>query len=154
MKFLIIIFTCLFAFTAQAKLTLEGKPFSPSQIDTVKGFLYITYAEQAKEDRKETLQVFARSIDWLNSVHASKRVYEVSKLKETLSNAPALTAIAFIIVMLQDPDQPEYLKDHFLQYWTDRGSRVYTVFRKGKTKKVYSAIFLRKEKNKNESNKK
>jgi len=78
MKFLIIILTCLFAFTAQAKLTLEGEPFSHSQVDTIKGFLYVIYTEQAEKDRKETLQVFARSIEWLNSVHASKRVHEKS----------------------------------------------------------------------------
>ena len=159
MKFVTLVLACLFAFQAKAALTLNNKPLSEAQTNTIKGFIYEAYISQTPKEQRETLQSIATSIDWVDKLHKSKKVYEITMLKSSEKNTPLILAVTYIIQMVNNPlyNHEPHIKEYYLQLWTDRGLRVRTVSHNREGKKVYSAVLIRKERRKiekSENNKK
>ena len=144
MRFTIFIFVCLFAVQANAVLCLNNRPLNEVQINTIKGLIYEAYISQTPKERKATLQEMGSTIDQVTKLYKSKKIYEISSLKTSEKNAPIVTAVDFILQLVRGPTE-QYIKEHYLQLWTDRGSKVRTVFQNKNGKKAYSAIFIEKK---------
>jgi len=156
MRFAIFAFVCLFATQANAALSFKNKLLNEVQVNTIKGFIYEAYITQTLKEQKATLQKMGSAIDRVAELHKSEKVYEISSLKASEKNTPLVMAVGYIVQMVRGPTD-QHIKEHYLQFWADRGSKVRTVFKNKKGKKIYSAIFIEKKRRKleeNENNKK
>ena len=158
MKFIILALVCLFALPAQAALTLENDVLSARQVSTIKGFIYEAYRAQDKKEQKKILQSIAASLEWVERAHKSKKKHDVLRLTPSPKTTPLIIAVTYIVQMINDPQYSHnpHIKEHYLQLWTDRGSRLRIVSKTKKGKKVYSALLIteKKEIKKNENSKK
>jgi hypothetical protein len=82
----LILLLLIFSFEAQAKITYNKKLFHDAHIITVRGFLYEVMESQESSIKKQIASKIARTIVWLDKIHKSKKIYEITKIKTKDAN--------------------------------------------------------------------
>jgi hypothetical protein len=127
-KLLLTLLFCLFSFSANAKVTVFDFPLSNSHVDVIKGQLYV-YCKDLDEGADDK-ELYAKSIYWLEKLHAKKEVIEISKINKIESEV--IQASMYFIAKVERGEYAPKISRRDVQMWYYIGQRVVVVKNKNK----------------------
>jgi len=128
-KLALALLLCLLPLTANAKVTVFTTPLKDLHITTIKGHLYDS-TKIKKKSKKDYSDLFARSIDWLEKLHKSKKTFEISELKN--DEAQVILSSVYFISKVESGDYIPNIMPAAIGIWAELGQLVVVV--KGKKK--------------------
>ena len=121
---LLTLVACLFAFiaTADAKVYYQGNVLRDIQVETVKGFCYDVSYSVNEPAVISWRPIFAKSLVWLDKLHADSKDHHLEKIKGTESKT--IRDVIDMIIQVLDGKYPNIPPDVAMHRWVTTGRRV------------------------------
>lgn len=121
---LLTLVSCLFVFiaTADAKVYYQDNLLRDVQVNTVKGFCYDVSYSVNEPSIVSWRPVFAKSLVWLDKLHADSKDYHLEKIKGTESKT--IRDAIDMIIQVFEGKYPNIPPDVAAHHWVTTGRRV------------------------------
>lgn len=136
--------------TAFAKVSYGKRELKTSQMYGIKGLLYYVTANSEPTVKRQIIAKVCKAIAWLDKVHKSKKVFELTKIK-TDESALIQDSIKVIINIIRG--KYENVDPRVIEEWTKTGKKVVAEYKEEAVKnpktgkkevKVYYKLYLKK----------